>query len=176
MGGQIMPVTLLPALRIQKAIYISDYGLVDTKISASDKDLPVVKTRGQTKVWTTSLTKLTFQIRNIDFALNRHDPDLCLFLSPQKSWMAANWQIAPSFTVFGLYYCTRTFFKKSFTPLIFTVKLIDKDHDFMSRHPSSHLLLIDFFLYFVLLSKVIICKYRTRATINHSWFETSLEY
>ena len=36
------------------------------------------------------------------------------------------------------------------------MKLIDKDHDFMSRHPSPHLLLIDFFLYFVLLSKVII--------------------
>ena len=145
-----------PELAIFMNNLLSYCGLVEAKIRASDKDLPVVKTRGQTKVWTTSLTKLTFQIRNIDFALNRHDPDLCLFLSPPKSWMAANWQIAPSFTVFGLYYCTRTFFKKSFTPLIFTVKLIDKDHDFMSRHPSSHLLLIDFFLYFVLLSKVII--------------------
>ena len=128
----------------------------------------VVKTRGKTKVWTTSLTKLTFQIRNINFALNRHDPDLCLFLSPQKNfvtqekWIAANWQIAPSFTVFGVYYCT--FFKKSFTPLIFTVKLIDKDHDFMSRHPSPHLLLIDFFLYFVLLSKVII--YNSRGEVS----------
>ena len=48
------------------------------------------------KVKRCSLTKLTFQIRNIDFALNRHDPDLCLFLSPQKSFVTQEKWIAVS--------------------------------------------------------------------------------